>query len=545
MVPSPQAAASSTPPPAPTSTLPPLAASISVDAAAQGMPINPLILGSNLPAWLNPQKFADPQFRARTAASGITLLRIPGGSWGDDYGWLSCETKQNIPGAYPCNYPWASRPTDFINFFRAVEQIRAQWGWKSSSARIEPMYIVNVNYTAQEAAALVAFFNAKVGDTRAIGKDLNGTDWKTAGDWASLRAAGGNEQPLGIRYWEIGNEIYGGKTGPKGCGANGWEVSWTCDGGEYMLGIPGMPGIPGKDGFLKMRAAMKKVDPSIKVGAVGGTTLGGNQFSDPLFKEGKGSIDYIVLHTYPNYTYYNNPRKEWNEILALPLTHWLWMAEDIRIAMDNYNDGKSIPVAMNEYDIIPAYGKEDYRNYMNKYLDALFMTDSIGQMIQNGFTIVANWDLMNGKSNDYGNEFGLMRADETNYRQPKYWSFPIWSRFGTQMLPAQSSAKPDSELSVYAGKLADGTITLIVINKRGGTVQASIRLDGVQKISGGTVDSVAAPSPDSLTATFNGVEDPKDDLSDAPPKALEASPNNEMEYTFAPYTITLFRLQGK
>jgi hypothetical protein len=36
---------------------------------------------------------------------------------------------------------------------------------------------------------LVAFFNAPVASTLAIGTDSNGMDWKTAGYWASMRKA--------------------------------------------------------------------------------------------------------------------------------------------------------------------------------------------------------------------------------------------------------------------------------------------------------------------------------------------------------------------
>ena len=40
-----------------------------------------------------------------------------------------------------------------------------------------------MNGTAQEAAALVAFFNGDVDDSRTIGPDRNGRDWGTVGDF--------------------------------------------------------------------------------------------------------------------------------------------------------------------------------------------------------------------------------------------------------------------------------------------------------------------------------------------------------------------------
>jgi hypothetical protein len=197
---------------------------------------------------------------------------------------------------------------------------------------------------------------------------------------------------------------------------------------------------------------------------------------------------------------------------------------------------------INEYELIPPWGQKDYRNYRNKYVDALFIADSIGQMAVHGVDMAAQWDVMNGADGD-GNEFGLMRADGTNFRQPKYYAFPLWARFGTTLLPVMSSAKPEAELSVYAGRLDDGTLTLLVLNKTGSEVHTQITLNGVARITGGQMDVVTAPSFDSLTATYNGVAEPADDLSDAPAQGIAGSPNNRLEFTFAPLAMTLLRLQ--
>lgn len=521
-----------TPPPTPTpsqtATPAPFSVDIQVDPSGQVLTFNRFMLGSNLPAWLKPEGFKNPEFRRRTAASGVTLLRIPGGSWSDEYGWLSCETGRDVPGAYPCLHFWAARPTDFINFFRGVEDL---------GQPIEPMYVMNFNYTAQEAAAAVAFYNARVGDTTVIGVDRNGVDWKTAGHWAQLRADGGNIEPLGIKIWEIGNEIYGGKAGGNGCGS-GWEQTWTCLGEEYMNGDSA------HDGFIAQRAAMMAVDPTIVVGAVAGSdSMVGNRWSEAVLRAGADQIDYLSLHTYASYHIYGNLKKEWAEIFALPQYHYPKLFRDAQSALDYYAGGRQIPLVMSEYELVPQYGINDTRNYMNKHINALFLADAIGQMASSGYAMAMQWDLMNGKSDDYGNEFGLMKADGSNFRQPKYYTFVLWSRFGTVLLPVQSSAKAETELSVYAGRLDDGTMTLLVINKTGASVEGTIQFQGFSRIAGGLVDTVYAPSPDSSFSTFNGSFNPSDDLADAPSAALPTGVDGPLTYTFAPYTLTLLRLQ--
>ncbi|MEM7030558.1 MAG: hypothetical protein AAF629_13390, partial [Chloroflexota bacterium] len=54
-----------------------LIGNVHIDDQNIGYAINPHILGSNLPAWLNPTRLADETFRARTIASGVSILRMP------------------------------------------------------------------------------------------------------------------------------------------------------------------------------------------------------------------------------------------------------------------------------------------------------------------------------------------------------------------------------------------------------------------------------------------------------------------------------------
>jgi hypothetical protein len=182
------------------------------------------------------------------------LSSFPGGSLSNTYGWLSCQLRQNQVNAQPCSEGWesfAARPSDFLQFLIASNTVG--------------MWVVNPSATKEESAALVAFINGAVGDTRSIGTDRNGFNWRTVGHWAQLRAAAlGTNTPYPIRLWAFGNEVYGTKNGvgvSQGdtCKAWGWETFWTCSGTEYVTGIPG------HDGYLAVRAAMRAVDPSITV----------------------------------------------------------------------------------------------------------------------------------------------------------------------------------------------------------------------------------------------------------------------------------------
>ncbi|HEU5089194.1 MAG TPA: hypothetical protein VFT99_17175, partial [Roseiflexaceae bacterium] len=65
---------------------------IVIHADGVATPIDTRLFGTNVPAWINPQRLANPAFQARTRALGTKLLRMPGGSWSNYYDWLGCET---------------------------------------------------------------------------------------------------------------------------------------------------------------------------------------------------------------------------------------------------------------------------------------------------------------------------------------------------------------------------------------------------------------------------------------------------------------------
>ncbi len=486
--------------------------------------ISPLMLGSNLPAWLGQARFEDQDFRRRARHSGIKYLRIPGGSWSNFYGWLSCERRTyQVGNAHPCGEDgwdissWIARPTDFINFLRAVN--------------MKAIYVVNVNVSAQEAAALVAFFNGSVSDSRPIGIDRYGQDWKTVGYWAQLRADHGNPEPFYIEYWEIGNEVYGAKPSRAGseCVPWGWEDAWTCDGYEYVHGDSN------HDGFLTIRNAMKAVDPSILVGAVGieDVTMY-NEWGRKVLREAGSAMDYYVIHPYP----YGEPPTSWTEILAKPRQHWRDLRRTLNQAFQDYAAGRNIPIAANEFNLV-YFHDLDYRRQMKTAGNMLFLAESIGQAIRHGYFMFNQWNLSNGCSQATGSCYDLLLADDHYTRTPQYFAFPLWARFGSSMLQSSSTA-PAYMLSVYAGRRTQKQFTVLVINKTGQPRQALIRLSR-GRIATASADVVKATSLNATTVTFNNLTNIPDNLATVPSLPVQVV-NGRARYTFPPYSITLLRL---
>lgn len=494
---------------------------ITVNLNGTLIPINNYILGTNLPAWLARDRFENATFQARTLFAGVSLIRMPGGSWSNYYDWLACE--QNGPGiddTAECYWPWAAKPTDFLNFLRDTE--------------IDGMYTINPNGTAKEAAALVAFFNGSVDDDTLIGVDVRGRDWGKVSDWARLRGDNGNPEPIGIQYWEFGNEVYGGKPeSGTDCFNQGWEDVWTCDGTEYVTGIGN--GSDRKEGFLEYYAAMTAVDPSIMIGAVGVPFQADWQNWGNEVIAGAGEVmDFYVIHHYAYFTPPTDPA----EALAIPQETWPAIVADVQAAFDEFAGGREVPIAITEYNLF-AVQEQDNQQLMTRMVNALYMADTVGQMIANGVQIAAQWDISSGLT-DNGTNYGLF--DTSTYDPyPQYFVYPLWSRFGKEMLPVNNPLPADTILSVYAGRVDENTISILAINKTENALDTSIMLENSPIIIAGQVDVLAADNLDEQSVTFNGSHKPASDFSDAPSIPLETV-DNPFTYSFPPFSVTLVRL---
>ena len=489
-------------------------AAITIDPSAQAIAIDAGILGTNLPAWINPARFADPELHQLTAGAGVTLIRMPGGSWSNGYDWLSCEVD------YDDICAWASRPTDFVGYLQAN--------------KLAGMYTINQNGTAKEAAALVAFFNGTVDDDTEIGVDIRGRDWGTVREWATLRTQNGHPEPAYVKYWEIGNETYGG-TAESGvdCADWGWEEVWTCDGTEYVVGIGS--GADRKQGYLEFRDAMRIVDPTIMVGAVGVPVQSDwSNWGNEVIAAAGDVMDFYIIHEYG----YFDPPDSNAQVPAEPHETWPQIMANIDTAFEQHADGRKVPIAVTEYNMF-AVQELDNDQLMKRMVNALYLADTVGQMIANGVSWATQWNLINGQAFN-GTDYGMIDAD-TFVRHPQYYAYTLWSHFGNEMLSVTNSLPAETTLSTYAGRIDENTLSLLAINKSDDLIASTIAIIGDSTIESGEADVVQAKSLDAQTILYNGNAEPAVDLADAPSTPL-TDVGAQITYSFVPYSITLLRL---
>jgi hypothetical protein len=348
-----------------------------------------------------------PQVQGLLQQAGVRMLRYPGGSYGDMYHWQT----NTAPGGY------VAPGTDFDSFMGTVRKIGAQ-----------PILIANYGSgTPQEAAGWVQYANITKG--------------------------------YGVKYWEIGNELYG----------NGYYgADWETD--DHTSKSPATYA----QNVVAYASAMKAVDPTIKVGAV--LTLPGNwpdgvvgsgdsgDWNKIVLSTAGAAIDFVIVHWYPSggigSAVLNQPEQVAGELAQL------------RQEIDQYAR-PGIQIALTE---------TDSNNFMDTQPAALYAADGYMTALENGVFTVDWWDTHNGPTaistapdgaTDYGDE-GLLSSGTClngscepalNTPFPPYFAISMLSKLG---LPGDTMVRAGSDqqqVAAHAVRNANGDLSVMLVNK--------------------------------------------------------------------------------
>jgi alpha-N-arabinofuranosidase len=177
------------------------------------------------------------------------FIRWPGGNVAQDYHWMWGVGPRDRRKTW-VNLSWKNEPEpsdfgtdEFVEFCRGVGA--------------EPSITVNVEgrgATVEEAAAWVEYCNGPA-----------------SSKYGAMRAQNGHPQPYNVKYWEVGNEIWGD-----------W-VRGHSDAETYARN------------FNRYAAAMRRVDPGVKLIAVGDNDMKWNR---TVLERAGSQIDYLAIHHY-------------------------------------------------------------------------------------------------------------------------------------------------------------------------------------------------------------------------------------------------------
>jgi autotransporter-associated beta strand protein len=433
------------------------------------------------------------QLNSLLDAAGVTTLRYPGGGYADVYHFSTtrCYYSGGPVGhglspwwGQADNYGWVGSGSDFGNFVRLLDATNSQtvitlnYGsalqWDAGHTKL---VVPSAGGQAQEAAAWVAYANGTVGNHTVIGTDALGNNWRDVDYWASMRASAplpvddgynflriNRPNPVGIKYWEVGNECFG--TGYYG-GGNGYALNYNVPyDGTNRAGNPALsPARYGQD-VNAYAAAIKAVDPTVKVGAVLSTPpddyswdgYNGQHWNEQVLAQCANNIDFGVVHWYPSGN--NNSGTDNGSILAMPRIKIPQMINGTTSGVDT---GANAGLRDLFYTYRTDHGvnteifvTETDGAGTNERVDGLFAADMYATFLENGVRNV-DWLELHGS----GNGTFLSDSNTPNFAYFGIQSVSKMQKPGDDIVAASSD---NNGIRAHAALQADGTVAVMIIN---------------------------------------------------------------------------------
>lgn len=455
---------------------------------------------------------ADPDVVRFLKESKLSILRWPGGNFVSSYHWKDgvgpVEQRPTLP-----NYAWGEQENNFFGTDEFIAFCRA--------VGCEPMICVNAGSgTPQEAAQWIEYCNGST-DT----------------PMGSLRAANGHPEPYGVRYWEVGNELWGR-----------WQYHWTTADG-YV------------DRYREFSEAMREAGPEIRLYACGAPVMWGRQWNDTLIK---GAADILVRTSdHPlvggNVPADTDPLDVYRDFMVVPdiLEHrWGQLRDDMRRARIDQPS-----LAVTELQMFARIGEPSKKdaprvlNHANLVSPNTHAEGLYNVLIYHAAIRLAPFVEMVTHSATVNHGGGLRKSRERVFANPCHYAQAMFADFAEAMPVAVELDAPEQEAPRVLGDLRNVTEIckykavdaiaalddkgdlLISIVHRGTSqpIDLDIGLDGFKASSRVELKTLAADMP----WEANTLENPQA----VKPMAATAICNaNRLSLTLQPYSFTCVRI---
>ena len=323
-----------------------------------------------------------PAFLRSLESIPVSNLRFPGGTIGDNYLWREEKTARS--DWFPFDYQASQNDLDFDEFMAVARCIGAQ-----------PTIVLNLR-------------------TWVARGDIEG-GIAQAEDW--LRYAN-QQKGHGIRYWELGNEVWGRKR----------QKQSPMLGAEY-----------GRY-YSTFRKRLKAIDPSIELGLVLPSKLEDvamgdvGSWWDETIKGANGEIDYLVIHRY----------------VVPPMRKLVRTGSTIDALLARIQEkthaslGRPLPVHMTEWNIgsrsagRPGIVRHDSIGH------ALFVADGLLDLAESGVRLATYWPLF-GPADQ-----GLLDKSDLSLNASGKAMKLLAPLAGWRIARVQSRVAPDMQISLLA-----------------------------------------------------------------------------------------------
>ncbi len=447
---------------------PALTATVSVDAGQIVRQIPRELFGSNIEwiwngnlAWQEKQQRLDPDLERLTREMGVSLLRYPGGLFSDFYHWRNGVGPQGL------------RP-EMLHQAGKGDKSRALFGTDEALA-----------FAERTGGELMITVNAGTGTP------------EEAAEW--VRYVAGKKAK--VRFWEVGNELY------------------MNDGTPHQKAVVIEPGQYARR-FLEFAARMRKADPSIKIGAIGGENEGKYanvtypNWNRILLETAGSQIDFLAIHNAyaPIVMGSSDEKADVRTVYGAMLGAPQRIARNLARVSEQIQkyaprDASRIRLAVTEWG--PAFQFDFRSRYVShgKTLgSALFVGSTLKAFIESPQTDIANFFLLNDLSvmGWIGSRSGRFPPEPDWTPTARYYALQMFTKHFGQQLVASRTEGPhfntqtigfsDAEknvpvLDIVSSLSRDGqTLYVIGVNKDfDRPIDANISLRGFRPLPHGEV----------------------------------------------------------
>jgi hypothetical protein len=341
------------------------------------------LIGTNMALWYEPTDLAKPGFMKYLKQWSPGLIRLPGGSWSNEYYWNGNGVRTG-PNTFDESKfqdgKWNIDYSDYAPGFRVhgIEQHLSDY---------HGVIDVRKQHELAESLGADQMVTVNVG---------TGTP-EMAAEWLKWT----NESGYSVPYWEIGNELNGQ-----------WEVGHFLPDGSRMTGE-----IYARL-FAEYARALKAEDPSVKVGGPASSDLN-LAFIEELLRDAGDLVDFISFHAYPVGVQQTETAAKFADIDLLREALATIRGWKKQYQPDRYDN---IEIAITEWNM-----KVNEDRDTADLINALWCAAWIGAMLEGEVTLSNQWDLLTRTAE--GGHGAFYPGEDRIIPTALYWAHTLWGNF--------------------------------------------------------------------------------------------------------------------
>ena len=188
---------------------------------------------------------------------------------------------------------------------------------------------------------------------------------------------------------------------------------------------------------------------------------------------------------------------------------------------------EEVPIAVTEHNLVSNESR-DTSHSMTRAVNALYMADTIGQLVIHDVHIANQWNLANGTTSS-GTDYGMIDVEDLSVF-PQYHAMAFWARTGETMLATEGTA-PDG-VHIYPTRRADGTVAVILVNLDDSAVSFEL---GFASVDGDNFGNLTTLHADDLAA---------DALIAEAPRSVSVDDHGAVALPLAAWSLNLLEVGG-